>query len=82
MLIGLLRKMPVWRRLELQGYLHAAARGLRLCALQEHYPHQTMAQLKCRLAGEMLGEELATKVYGPLPEKTRQLDGRIDICSA
>ncbi len=66
-MIELLRKMPAWRKLELQGDLNAAARGLRLCGLRERYPHETEAQLKRRLAGEMLGEELAAKVYGPLP---------------
>ncbi|MHB9034609.1 MAG: hypothetical protein ACYC6L_16370 [Anaerolineae bacterium] len=66
-LIELLRKMPTWRKLELQAGLNSMMRSMRLVNLRAHYPNLKETQLKRLLAGELLGEELAAKVYGPLP---------------
>jgi hypothetical protein len=66
-LIELLRQAPVWRKLELMGQLNAMARSLALNNLRRQYPQATESELRRRLAGRVLGEELATAVYGPLP---------------
>jgi hypothetical protein len=66
-LIELLRQAPVWRKLELMGQLNAMARSLALNNLRRQYPQATESELRRRLAGRVLGEELATAVYGSLP---------------
>jgi hypothetical protein len=67
-LIELLRKAPPWRKLEMVGQLNATVRTLALCGLKQRYPQATPEELRRRLADLLLGEELASKVYGPVPE--------------
>jgi hypothetical protein len=44
-------------------------RTLAMAGLRQRHPDDTPAQRRRRLADLLLGPELATRVYGPLPEK-------------
>lgn len=64
-LIVLLRATPSWRRLHGIASLNAAIRNLHMSGMHQRHPHASVDQLKRRYADEVLGEELAAKVYGP-----------------
>jgi hypothetical protein len=66
--MDLLRKAPPRRKLELVGQLNETVRQLALAGLRLRHPKAGPAELRRRLAGMLLGEELATRVYGPLKE--------------
>ncbi len=66
-LIRLLREAPPWRKLRMVDELNQSVKLLAMIGLRERFPTETEAQLRRRLAGLLLGEELAVKVYGPLP---------------
>jgi len=62
------RDAPAWRKLEVAGDL---TRGLLILAeagLKERYPKDSPAMLRRRLAGVILGADLAAQVYGPLDQ--------------
>lgn len=67
-LIGLLRQAPSWRKLEMVDQLNQSVKLLALAGLRQRYQHDSEDQLQRRLADLLLGDELALKVYGPLPE--------------
>ena len=69
--LRLLRAAPVWRKVALWAQLNATARALALSGLRGRYPRASEAELRRRLADLLLGAELATRVYGPLPEARR-----------
>ena len=64
-----LRQMPAWRKLALVGEMNQAVCDLALAGLSQRHPNDTPAQRHRRLAGLLLGAELATRVYGPAPEE-------------
>ena len=68
MQIERLRQMPAWRKLALVGEMNRAVRDLALAGLRQRHPNDTPAQRRRRLAGLLLGEELAAHAYGPAPE--------------
>jgi hypothetical protein len=68
-LIRLLREAPPWRKLELVDQLNQSVKLLALSGLRHRYPSASEAQLRRRLAGLLLGEDLACKAYGALPEE-------------
>lgn len=65
------REAPVWRKLEMMEGLNRTARQLALVGLRDRYPDASPTELRRRLAGLLLGEELAEKVYGPLKTTTK-----------
>jgi hypothetical protein len=69
MQIERLRQMTAWRKLAPVGEMNRAVRELALAGLRQHYPDDTPAQRKRRLADLLLGTELAARVYGPMPEE-------------
>ena len=69
-LFKLLRETPGWRKLEMMEDLNRAARQLALVGLRRRHPEASIEELKRRLAGILLGEALALKVYGPIAEKS------------
>ena len=66
--IRLLREAPPWRKLEMLAQLNASARLLALTGLRQRHPTAGESELRRRLAGLLLGEELARKVYGELKD--------------
>ena len=49
--------------------MNRMVRHLALLGLRQRYPEAPPAELSRRLADQILGPELAARVYGPLPEK-------------
>ncbi len=64
----LLRETPIWRKLELMTGLIDMTRALALSSLRAEHPSATNAELHRLLADRLLGSELATAVYGPIPK--------------
>ncbi len=64
-----LRKMPPWRKLALVGEMNQTVRTLALAGLRQRYPDDSPEQRRRRLANLVLGQELATRIYGPLLER-------------
>jgi len=64
--IQLLRQATPARKMEMLAQLNASARTLALMGLRSRYPQAGEAELRRRLAGLLLGEELARKVYGDI----------------
>jgi len=68
--IQLLRQATPTRKMEMLAQLNASARTLALMGLRSRYPQAGQAELRRRLAGLLLGEELARKVYGEINHAT------------
>jgi len=64
--IELLRNAPAWRKLEMVGEMNATVRLLALSRLKSRFPNDSPEKLHRQLADLLLGEELASKVYGSL----------------
>jgi hypothetical protein len=64
--IRLLRSASPARKMEMLAGLTASAKTLALSGLRRRYPPASESELRRRLAGLLLGEELARKVYGEL----------------
>jgi len=66
-LFDLARDAPAWRKVELMGELYETVRDLAMSGLRDRYPSSSDNELRRRLADILLGAELASRVYGPLP---------------
>ena len=66
--IEIFRQMPAWRKIQLVDEANQLARQLALAGLRQRHPEAGPEELRRRLMGLFLGEEMATEVYGPLPE--------------
>jgi len=66
--VRLLREVPTWRKLEMLTQLNASVRLLAMSGLRQRHPQAGEGELRRRLAGMLLGEELARKVYGELKD--------------
>jgi len=64
--IKLLREVPAWRKMEMLAQLNASARTLALSGLRQRHPNAGERELRRRMAGLLLGDEIAQKVYGDL----------------
>ena len=64
--IKLLREVPVWRKMEMLAQLNASAQTLALSGLRQRHPIASENELRRRMAGLLLGDEIAQKVYGDL----------------
>ena len=62
--IQLWRQASPTRKMHMLAQLNASARTLALTGLRSKYPQATEAELRRKLADFLLGEELASKVYG------------------
>jgi hypothetical protein len=67
-LFAMLREMPPWRKLEMVAQLNQAGGELALAGLRSRYPNATRDELRRHLADMLLGDELAARVYGRVPE--------------
>lgn len=63
-----LRQMPPWRKLVLLSEMNRTVRALALAGLRQRCPDESHTQYRRRLADLVLGPELSTCVYGPMPE--------------
>ncbi len=68
--LELLRGAPAWKKLAMLAQLNESGRMLALSGLRQRYPEADQAELRRRLAGLLLGEELATKIYGEMENGT------------
>lgn len=66
--VQLLRQVSPTRKMEMLAQLNAAARVLVLSGLRTRHPQASEAELRRRLAGILLGEDLARKVYGEISD--------------
>jgi hypothetical protein len=66
-MIDLLRKAPVWRRLQLADQMSLTARRLALSGVRQRYPDANEEEIRRRFADLHLGEDLANTVFGPMP---------------
>lgn len=60
------RQATPTQKMQMLARLNHSARVVALSGLRARFPRATPAELRRRLAGLLLGEELATKVYGEL----------------
>ncbi len=65
--IQLWRTANPTRKMQMLAQLNQSARLLALAGLRMQYPQANEVELWRRLAGLLLGEEIACKVYGALP---------------
>lgn len=67
-------QIELWRRaspthkMNMLAQLNASARMLALTGLRSRHPQASEAELRRRLADLLLGEDLARKVYGDMPD--------------
>jgi hypothetical protein len=66
--IQLWRQASPTRKMDMLAQLNASARTLALAGLRLRHPQASEAELHRRLAGLLLGEEVAYKVYGELDD--------------
>jgi len=62
--IQLWRQASPMRKMQALAQLNASARMLALTGLRSRFPNASEAELRLKLAGLILGDELANKVYG------------------
>ena len=66
--IELWRQASPTRKMHMLAQLNASAHTLALAGLRSRYPQADQAELRRRLAGLLLGEELACKIYGEIED--------------
>ena len=64
--IQMLRNAPAWRKLQMAGELRETMLLFVRSGLEERYPNASQAQIRRLMADQLLGSELASKVYGPV----------------
>ena len=69
--MGIYRRMPAWRKIELIVEANEITRQLALAGLRARHPEASPEEIRRRLFGLLLGEDLATDVYGPLPGRVK-----------
>jgi hypothetical protein len=68
LLIELWRSARPTRKMQMLAQLNQSARLLAMAELRSQYPQSSEDELRRRLAGLLLSEEIACKVYGVLPD--------------
>ncbi len=58
--------MPAWRKIQLVFEANDMSRALATAGIRSRHPQAGPEEVRRRLLGLTLGEELATRVYGPL----------------
>jgi len=66
--IRLWRQATPTQKMNMLAQLNASARLLALTGLRSQYPQATETELRRKLAHLLLGEEMARKVYGEMPD--------------
>ncbi len=62
--IQLWRQASPTQKMHMLAQLNASARMVALAGLRSRFPEASAVELRRRLAGLLLGEELARKIYG------------------
>jgi len=65
--LRLLRQAPPWRKLESAAQMSQAVRTLAECGLRRRHPAAGPDEIRRRLAGLLLGAELAGRIFGCCP---------------
>ena len=63
MQIQIIRRMPAWKKLSIVDGLNETVKTLAISGIQQRHPNATPAQIRRMLAEQILGMELARKVY-------------------
>ncbi len=66
--LAIYRRMPIGRKIQLVFEALEMSRALALAGIRSRHPQAGPEELRRRLLGLSLGEELATRVYGPLED--------------
>lgn len=61
--IQLIRRMPAWKKLAVVDGLNETVKALALDGIRQRYPEATPEQIRRLLADQMMGANLAQKVY-------------------
>ena len=61
--IQIIRRMPAWKKLAIVDGLNQTVKMLAISGIQQRHPNATPAQIQRMLAEQILGMELAGKVY-------------------
>ncbi|MBN1316957.1 MAG: hypothetical protein JXA42_15865 [Anaerolineales bacterium] len=69
--VQLLRQASPTRKMQMLAHLIKSAHILALAGLRLQYPQASESELRRRLAGLLLGEETACKVYGEIGREKR-----------
>ena len=64
MQIRLWRQASPTKKMDMLAQLNASVRLLALTGLRSRFPNASESELRFKLAGYLLGDELARKVYG------------------
>jgi len=67
-LVEIMRALPAWKKLALLDDACATARLLALAGLRARHPQASEDALHRMLMGLLLGDEIATRVWGPMDE--------------
>ena len=62
--IDLIRRMPSWKKFATVDDLNETVKAFAACGIKIRHPEASPKQVQRFLADLMLGEELASKVYG------------------
>jgi hypothetical protein len=63
MQIQIIRRMPAWKKLSIVDGLNETIKTLAISGIKQRHPNATPAQIQRMLAEQMLGIELAKKVF-------------------
>ncbi|NLD37635.1 MAG: hypothetical protein GX654_12280 [Desulfatiglans sp.] len=64
--IQLWRQASPIRKMNMLAQLNKSSQMLALAGLRAKYPHADVSEIRRRLAGLLLGEETACKIYGEI----------------
>ncbi|PWB74148.1 MAG: hypothetical protein C3F15_08300 [Holophagae bacterium] len=67
-LVEIMRALPAWKKLALLDDACATARALALAGLRARHPQASEDALHRMLMGLLLGDEIATRVWGSMDE--------------
>ena len=71
--IQLWRQASATRKMQMLAQLNASARIVALAGLRARHPQASEVELRRRLAGLLLGEEAARKVYGEIGDANERI---------
>lgn len=70
--LKLLATAPAWRKIAMLGEMWETVCLLAESGLRQRYPAASPTELRRRLADVLLGEDLAARAYGPLPQEANR----------